>query len=39
MSQVPVEVRDGNVERMSALETEKGHLERAMDGFKKIAEQ
>ena len=34
-----MEVRDANLERMSALEAEKANLQRALDGFRKIAEQ
>ena len=32
-------MRDGNVEKLSALEAEKTNLQRALDGFKRIAEQ
>ena len=34
-----MEVRDANSEKVSALEAEKANLQRALDGFKKIAEQ
>ena len=34
-----MEVRDANSEKVSTLEAEKANLQRALDGFKKIAEQ
>ena len=36
-SQVPVEVRDANQEKLDSLEMEKGNLQRALEGFKSLS--